>query len=155
MTLNVIARPDRGLSWSTLASVLLLLVALSGLALLRTQIEVFGLQVNWPDARSFPAAALALLALSTLARIVLNRFHSEGGLGSAKSLGRVAGLFAVIVVSLWIMPIAGFFVGAMCAAIGTSLALGETRLIHALALAIVAAAFVTLVAKFGLRMPLP
>lgn len=91
--------------WGTrrVTAVLLLFLALIGLWLVPSQIEVFALESQWPDARTLPTAYLALLVLALLLRSLLELRKSDYSLGSVRAHLRGVGLILSLVVGLGVM----------------------------------------------------
>ena len=118
-----VARPG----FRTLTAGLLLAAAAWGLYGLDDQIQVFGFGASGPDARSFPRAALWLLAAVVALRLVLSLRAEDVPLGTPARLGRVLAVTASGAVALWAMPHVGFLVGAAGAGIVVALVLGERR----------------------------
>jgi hypothetical protein len=133
---------------------LMLAAALGAIAVLDQQIEIFGFGDSGPDARSFPRMALWLLAAVLALRLILGLRQADAPLGRPVRLGRVLAVAAATALALWLMPRAGFFVGAAGAGIVVALVLGEKRL-PALILPFFIAAIVAYGGRHGLNIPLP
>lgn len=138
----------------TLTAGFVLAAAMGALYTLESQIEVFGFGAAGPDARSFPSAALWLLAMVATLRMVLSLRTEDAPLGSPARLGRVLAATASCAVALWAMPQVGFFVGAAGTGIVVTLVLGERRPL-VLALPLIVAAVVAYGGRHGLSIPLP
>lgn len=139
----------------TLTSSLLLVGAIAGLVLLKSQVPVFGFDDTGPTARFFPRIVLGLLALIVLTRLILNRRRPDEPLGPVSGWIRVAATAIAIAVGLGLMPTIGFFAGAAMAGFATALAFGERRLLFSAGLTLAVAASVTYFARDWLNIPLP
>ncbi|MEZ5652091.1 MAG: hypothetical protein R3E87_16255, partial [Burkholderiaceae bacterium] len=85
------AEPARKTSFgiAALTSVLLQAGAVTGLAQLGSQIEIFGFgDEPGPNARAFPLVALGLLALSVLCRLITNRHRPDQPIGPAADIAK-------------------------------------------------------------------
>ncbi|WP_417211165.1 tripartite tricarboxylate transporter TctB family protein [Antarctobacter sp.] len=133
---------------------LILAAALSALYLLDSQIEVFGFGDAGPDARSFPRAALWLLAGTVALRLVMRLRTQDTPLQPPRRLGRVLAVTACTGAALLAMPQFGFFAGAAGAGIVVALVLGERRPLM-LCLPVIVAAIVAYGGRHGLNIPLP
>jgi len=133
---------------------LLLAAGFAAIAMVNQQIEVFGFGDTWPDARSFPRAALWLLTAVLALRLGLSLRSVDTPLGSPARLGRVLAVVACTGGALWLMPDFGFFIGAAGAGIVVTLVLGEKRPLL-LILPILIAAIFAYGGRHGLSMPLP
>ena len=133
---------------------LLLAAGFAAIAMVNQQIEVFGFGDTWPDARSFPRAALWLLTAVLALRLGLSLRSVDTPLGSPARLGRVLAVVASTGGALWLMPDFGFFIGAAGAGIVVTLVLGEKRPLL-LILPILIAAIFAYGGRHGLSMPLP
>ena len=145
-----LARPG----FATLTTGLLLAAALGALAVLNAQIEVFGFGASGPDARSFPRAALWLVAAVLALRLVLGLRRADTPLGRPARLARVLAVAAATALALWLMPRVGFFAGAAGAGIVVALVLGERRPLP-LILPVLIAGLVAYGGRHGLNIPLP
>jgi len=148
-------KPTSRIGIQTLTSGLLLVGAVVALAVLDKQIQIYGLSTQWPNARTFPMLILGVLALAVLVRLGLNWKQIEAPIGPVSQMARVVALMLAIGTAVAIMPYWGFFSGAIVAAVGTSLALNERRLVMSLGLSLVLAIIVTYGARHGLSIPLP
>ena len=144
------ARPGFG----TLTAGLLLVTTVGAIAALDSQIEVFGFGDAGPDARSFPRAALWLLAAVLALRLARNLRVQDATFGGMSRLGRALAVAATSAVALWAMPLVGFLVAASGLGIVVALLLGERRIVL-LALPVAVAALVTYGGRHGLNIPLP
>src|SRR3546814_13491314 len=75
----------------TITCTLLLLASLVGLTIVKSQVQIFSLGEQGPDARTFPILALGLLALAAFSRIVVNRRRTDVSVGPASSLVKEIG----------------------------------------------------------------
>jgi hypothetical protein len=139
----------------TLTSSLLLVSAVAGLIMLKSQIEVFRLGEKGPDARTVPALVLGTLVCATLLRLALNRGREENRIGPFLGLVRVLAVASAALVATALMPQVGFFLSAALVGIVTVLAFGGRRIILDLGLTVVLSAVVTYGARHGLNIPLP
>lgn len=133
----------------------LLACALGALVLLNTQIEVFSLGDDGPDARSFPKVVLWALVAAVLVRLVTNFRRADIPFGPLVCFGRILGVTLCTCAALWLMPRFGFFAGATLAGIAVALALGERRLMAMVGLPLIVAAIATFGGQYMLGIPLP
>src|SRR3546814_18644862 len=75
----------------TITCTLLLLASLVGLTIVKSQVQIFSLGEQGPDARTFPILALGLLALAAFSRIVVNRRRTDVSVGPARPEERRVG----------------------------------------------------------------
>ncbi|NVJ93116.1 MAG: tripartite tricarboxylate transporter TctB family protein [Methylocystaceae bacterium] len=139
----------------SLTSVILLVSAICALAIVDTQIQVFSLDDEWPNARSFPVLVLGVLTLTILFRLALNWKCEEGPIGPSQQMIRVIALLLTTACALVCIHYMGFLVGVALSAIVTSFALGERRIALTFGLGIILALIVTFGAREGLSIPLP
>jgi len=144
------ARPG----FRTLTTGLLLAAALGALAVLNSQIEVFGFDNTGPDARTFPRAALWLLAAVLALRLILSLRAADAPLGGISRLGRVLAVSASTAAALLAIPHLGFFAGAAGTGVVVAIVLGEKRPLP-LILPVLIAAIVAYGGRHGLGIPLP
>ena len=140
--------------FGTLTAGLLLVTTIGAIAALDSQIEVFGFGDAGPDARSFPRAALWLLAAVLTLRLIRNLRVPDAAFGGPSRLGRAMAVAVGTAVALWAMPQVGFLIGASGLGILVALLLGERRILL-LALPVAVAALVTYGGRHGLNIPLP
>lgn len=148
------AKPCR-FGLQSLATLVILLLALAGLLVLQSQVLVFDFGDSGPDARFFPRLILALLVLAAGLRLWLRRSSVEDAPGPVVHWGRVLLIGLLIAGAVLAMDALGFLLCA--AAVGVLLAwvLGERRLLLGVLLPLVVAVLVTFGARYALNIPLP
>lgn len=140
----------------TLTSGLLLASALAGLVMIDSQIQVFSLdQSAGPDAKTVPMVALVLLAAALVLRMVLSFRQPDTPFGSRRDLLGLLAICAATAISLLLMPRLGFIACASFAGAVTALAFGERKIIFWAVLPIALAAFIGILARLALNIPLP
>ena len=154
-----ISQDGRGLKrigTETLLCVSFLGLGLTGLFLLETEVPVFSFGGgSGPDARFFPRIVLGLLVAARLVRLSLARKSLDIPLGSTARWLRVALSAGGVIAGTAMMPLIGFFGGAVLAGAATVLAFGESRPWVSLIVTLVVAGLVTLAARELIHIPLP
>lgn len=145
--------PRYGLqSFATLG---LLILSITGLLMLHTQVTVFDFGDSGPDARFFPRVIFWLLALVSGFRFWRQWSVSETAVGAWGSWFRVVISVISVVIVIAIMGQVGFFISVAGLGILLAWLLGERRLFLSVVIPIVIAALVAYGARYILNLPLP
>ncbi|WP_277373480.1 tripartite tricarboxylate transporter TctB family protein [Pseudomonas sp. AA-38] len=148
------AKPCR-FGQQSLATLVILLLALAGLLALQSQVLVFDFGDSGPDARFFPRLILALLVLVTGLRLWLRRADLEEAPGAVLDWGRVLLIGLLIAVAVLLMDALGFLLCATAVGVLLAWVLGERRLLFGLLLPLAVAVLVAFGARYALNIPLP